>query len=158
MDYWSEQETELLTRRHRTPPEAEVITRRKVLILEDDLCLKTMLIRIFQAVDPDIEILWKTTGDEAIEDLNHHLKKEGDPYDLVIADISTPGDKSGLDFWQLCRLRFPKMAFLFISAMPVDRFLKVLGSNVLCPPFLPKPFTVGECKQIVEGLLSYAEK
>jgi DNA-binding response OmpR family regulator len=131
---------------------------RRALVLEDDLCLKTMLLRIFQVIDPEIEVTWMTTGEQAIDDLNQHHKTTGNPYDLVMADISTPGNKSGLDYWALCRLRFPKMGFLFISAMPVDQFLKTLGSNVLCPPFLPKPFTVGECRQIVEGLLSYAEK
>jgi len=156
MEHWSEQDVGILT--GRVGPWRSLAAGRKVLVLEDDLCLKTMLTRLLQMIDPNMEILWKTTGDQAIEDLNHHLKSEGNPYDLVIADISTPGERSGLDFWQLCRLRFPKMAFLFISSMPVDRFLKTLGSNMLCPPFLPKPFTVGECRQIVEGLLRYSEK
>jgi DNA-binding response OmpR family regulator len=126
-----------------------------VLVLEDDLCLKTVLVRMLQMIDPGIEVCWTTTGAEAMREMASHLKSAGSPFHLVIADISTPGEKSGLDLWNTCALRFPKTPFLFISAMPVDAFLRLLGTNRLCPPFLPKPFSLGECRQIVEGLLKY---
>jgi DNA-binding NtrC family response regulator len=157
MLHWNESETELLVNPGPRTLAGKQNSRR-ILVLEDDLCLETMLTRIVHLIDPELETNWLTTGEKAIEDLSTKHRGPALPYKLFVADIWPPGDKSGLDFWKICRMRFPEIPFLFISSMPIDRFLRQLGSSVVCPAFLPKPFAVGEFRQVVEGLLNYAKQ
>jgi DNA-binding response OmpR family regulator len=153
LQHWTAAEAQSLI--HPQRPLGSSLMPRKVMVLEDDLCLETLLNRVFYAIDPEIEVHWVTTGDQAIADLADALGNGRNPYDLIVADISTPGKQSGLDFWRLCRLHCRKVPFVFISSMPVDQFLRLLGPSVQCPPYLPKPFSVGECRQVIEGLLAY---
>jgi DNA-binding NtrC family response regulator len=125
----------------------------KVLVVEDDLCMKEILSLLLQNIDPHIEIKWMHSADEAWKEVHTKSKAIASPYNLFISDISTPGIKSGLDFWKTCKSRYPHIPFLFTSGMPVETFFETFGSSIVCPPFLSKPFAVGECRQIMKILL-----
>ena len=125
----------------------------RVLVVEDDLCLQTILTRLLQNIDPGIEIKWMVSADEAWTEIQTKSKATSLPYNLFISDISTPGTKSGIDFWKTCQMRYPHTPFLFTSGMPVDEFFKTFGNPASCPPFLAKPFAVSECRQIMKILL-----
>ena len=125
----------------------------KVLVVEDDLCLQAVLVRLLQSIDPEIEIKWMPSADEASIEIQNLAKSKTLPYNLFISDISTPGIKSGIDFWKTCQSKYPHTPFLFTSGMPVDEFFKIFGNSVVCPPFLAKPFAMSECRQIMKILI-----
>ncbi|MEO5968553.1 MAG: response regulator [Bdellovibrionia bacterium] len=125
----------------------------KVLVVEDDLCMKRILTLLLHNINPEIEIKWMPSADEAWAELQTNSIVMPSPYNLFISDISTPGIKSGLDFWKTCQTRYPHVPFLFTSGMPVETFFETFGNSIVCPPFLSKPFAVGECRQIMKILL-----
>ena len=130
---------------------------RRVLVVEDDLALTTVIDQVLYTIDPDIECDWVSSAELAAAKIKEMLERSTDrPYDLVLADIFLEGNKSGLELWEFCREQFPDMPIVLTSAMPVDRFLSSIGKNLICPPYLPKPFRAGECRQVLEGMLNYA--
>jgi DNA-binding NtrC family response regulator len=119
----------------------------KVLVVEDDLSLKTVMTRIFSSVRPDFEITWVPSAESALAKLSQQS------YDLVFADVYLSGIMTGLDLWTYCYDRLPAMNFVLISNLGVNQFFDLVGRERIAPPFLPKPFYVGECKELVSSLL-----
>jgi len=126
----------------------------RVLIVEDDLGLKTIMSRILRQIQPEHLVDWAMSAEKALSFIEDRAKDYDTFYDLVIADIGLPGRISGIDLWRRFRREHPTTGFIFSSAMPVDCFLRTIGNDI-CPPFLTKPFSPGECKQVVQGMLSY---
>jgi hypothetical protein len=61
-----------------------------------------------------------------------------------------------MDLWNTCQVIAPQIPILIMSAMPLDMFFKCVGPRAIAPPFLSKPFQLGECHQVLSGLLSQA--
>lgn len=139
--------------------ETFALTRvRRVLVVEDDLELMTVLDQIIRTIDAAIATEWVTTAEEAVSLLEDKLDiSPHAPYDLVLADIFLEGDSTGLDLWKLCQQHFPEMPVIVTSALPVDKFFTALGRDTISPPYLAKPFRPGECRQLLEGILRYSE-
>jgi response regulator of citrate/malate metabolism len=148
-----------LTRTNRpflSPIRAKSRTPR-VLIVEDDLALTTVIDQVLYTIDPHIKCDWVTSAEQAAAKIKEMISESSDhPYDLILADIFLEGNKSGLELWEFCRDQFPDMPIVLTSALPVDKFLNSIGENMICPPYLPKPFHLGECRQVLEGMLKYA--
>jgi DNA-binding NtrC family response regulator len=125
----------------------------KVLVVEDDSCLQTILTRLLHNIDPLIQIKWLDSADDAWAEMQTNYSSDSLPYNLIISDISTPGIKTGIDFWKSCQTRYPHTPFLFTSGITVDEFFVKFGNSTVCPPFLAKPFAVKECRQIMQTLL-----
>jgi DNA-binding NtrC family response regulator len=121
--------------------------RYHVLIVEDDLCLKTILSRVLGSIDPHVSYTWATSVEEA-QTILSEMKVS-----LVISDLSLLGERTGIDLWEHCGERFPKLPFLMVSGMDLDIFSKRVGRHRIAPPFLPKPFRAGDCRQMVNDLL-----
>lgn len=140
--------------------QAQVQTKpvyKRILVVEDDLELTGILEHVFSAIDPNIHTDWVTSAEEAVSLLEDKTRAgEQRPYDLIIADIFLEGSSTGLDLWKLCQEYFSDVPFVVTSALPVDKFFKALGTETISPPFLPKPFLPGECRQLIEGVLNYA--
>ena len=118
-----------------------------VLIVEDDVCLKTILGRVLGSIDPNVSYTWATSAEDAKKILAE-MKVS-----LIIADFALFGEETGLDLWKHCKELFPSLPFLMISGLGVERFLELVARDRITPPFLPKPFRVGECQQILKALL-----
>jgi DNA-binding response OmpR family regulator len=129
--------------------------RKRVLVIEDDLCLETILCRILKAVSPEIEIDWLTSAEEALLRIEPTRGIAEGGYDLVLADIFLDGHTTGIDFWETCQALRPDLPVLLMSGMPIDEFFRTIGRESVSPPYLPKPFSVGECGQIIESMLKY---
>lgn len=131
----------------------------RVFVLEDDLELSTVIERILRSIDSTICLDWATSAEGAIEQLKIiESQGAGIPYDLIVADIFLDGKSTGIDFWRTCQELFPQVPVLITSALTLDRFFSTVGTQSICPPYLQKPFTATECKQVFECLLSYAPK
>lgn len=128
---------------------------KRILVVEDDQGCEAVLVRAIKSVAPHAEIDCEDTAEQAIKDLDRQSRIFNNAYDLVVVDIFLAGKITGLDFWQRYREKYPDTPFLFVSSLPVNRFFDTIGKNTIAPAFLPKPFQVGEARQLIEGLLAY---
>jgi DNA-binding response OmpR family regulator len=125
-----------------------------VFVVEDDVDLSTVLDRILRMIDPKVHIEWATSAEEAkARLLSRSATGLSTPYDLMIVDIFLEGAENGLDFWKMVKNHFPEVPLVITSALPVDQYLHHLGVDAGLPPFLAKPFTVNECKQLLKSIL-----
>ncbi|MFZ9594930.1 MAG: response regulator [Bdellovibrionia bacterium] len=143
-----------------------------VFILEDDRDLIPVFRRVLESIGPQVGLSVACSVDEAIDHLRKThptvtsqaglcpevSEKPSCGYDLIIADIFLEGESTGLDFWHTCQKLYPGTPVIITSGMPVDQFFSSLGRNTVSPPFLAKPFSLGECKQIFEGILNYRHR
>jgi DNA-binding response OmpR family regulator len=126
-----------------------------VFVVEDDVDLSTVLDRILRMIDPKVHIEWATSAEEAKARLTSRSAQSTHttPYDLMIVDIFLEGAENGLDFWKMVKQHYPEVPLIITSALPVDQYLTSLGVDAGLPPFLAKPFTVNECKQLLKSVL-----
>lgn len=127
---------------------------RRILIVEDDLELSAMLDGVIASIDAEAEVDWVTSAEQAFFLLEEKSWKDGAPYDLALVDIFLEGDTTGLELWRQLQHSLPNVPIVITSAMPVHKFFDALGENTISPPFLAKPFKAGECRQLLEGLLT----
>ncbi len=126
----------------------------RALILEDDIELSTMMEQVLKKVAPNLWLDWATSAEEAMTRLEDVLaSKNENPYQLIIADIFLDGESTGIDFWRSCQEIVPGTPVLITSALSLDRFFATVGQESISPPYLQKPFTPIECKQVFESLL-----
>ncbi len=125
-------------------------TQRSVLIVEDDPWIEPVLSRGVREAMPnyDVKLDWVSTVESA------KSKLWDGSYVMVIADVLLNDDQDGLELWHYCQKYFPEMPVLLISSLSFEAFFRRVGRED-CPAFLPKPFQVGECRQMVRGLAEY---
>lgn len=128
---------------------------KRFLVIEDDPGCEAVITRVLSSIDPEAIIDSEESAEQAIETLERRSGAKERAYDLIIADIFLSGKTTGLDFWEKYRDKHPEIPILFISSLPVNRYFDTIGRNMVAPAYLPKPFHVGEAKQIIEGLLVY---
>lgn len=133
--------------------------RQRVLVVEDDMELTGPIDRAIRSISPLVNIEWVTSTEAAISRIENGIStRNGKPYDLVLADIFLEGSLTGVDLWRICQSCLPEVPVVLMSGLPVDRFFNTLGENVISPPYLSKPFKVGECKQLLQGILNYSKQ
>jgi DNA-binding NtrC family response regulator len=131
---------------------------KQILVVEDDRCLETFITRVLNAVEPHSIIDWATSAEEALDRIV--LKEQSGPlarYDLVLADIILDTKYTGLDLLNICQNKHLKSPFLMMSGMPSDAFLRAVGSWKKCPPYLQKPFSIRECKEVIDHAIHLGE-
>jgi CheY-like chemotaxis protein len=118
--------------------------KRKILIVDDEAPVRTLLVSVLSA--PGVEIV------EA-EDANHALAIAAQHryFDLVITDLSMPG-MSGIELAQ--RLREARWArhFLFVSGFAQINSVELVLEEFERAEFLNKPFSMIELLRIVNSL------
>jgi len=133
-------------------------SRRRILVVEDDIELMTVVDHVVKLIDPKMGRDWVSNVEQAIVLLQEQVRKgNSKPYDLILVDIFLEGEGTGFDLWKLCQEHFPEVPIVVTSAMPMEKFFRAIGSEDISPPFLPKPFKPSECKQLLEGILEYSE-
>ena len=118
-----------------------------VLVVEDDQSLRVVLTRILRQIDPNLSIRWVSSAEEAQTELKNNHR-------MVIADIALEGEMTGLDLWKFCEEKYPGTPVVMMSGMPIHQFLGEIKPGEITPPYLPKPFYLGEARQILEWILS----
>lgn len=106
--------------------------KKKILIIEDD---QTML--------NNIKIICETLGHEVLATFDRIDYKEIEPYlescELLLLDINFPKGKSGLQFAEMIKKRFPVPIIYVTGNIESDIFER--ASDTIMHGFLPKPFT-----------------
>ena len=118
----------------------------RILVVEDDAAMQTVLWRTFRRNFPGSELYWT----DSVADAKAFLQ-EAKPFDLVLADLYL-GDELGTAVWDYCREHCPSTAFAFLSGADVLDFIRAMGSTPM-PAFLPKPFRPQEITGLVQGLV-----
>ena len=127
----------------------------RVLVVEDDEDLQTVLSFALKKIDAQMQIDWFTSAEDALEKLKAGMSDPSLPkYNLVVADIFLSKAKTGVDLWLACEKTRPKIDFLLISGMDLGDFFKLVGNNVLPPPYLGKPFSPDRFREVVSALLN----
>ena len=131
----------------------------RIFVLEDDLELGALIEHVLRSIDSRVHLDWATNADWAMAELNRAMVDGTSfPYDLIVADIFLEGKTTGIDFWRTCQELFPDVPVLVTSALSLDRFFSTVGRQSICPPYLQKPFTTRECKQVFESMLRFGER
>lgn len=134
------------------------LLHRRVLIVEDQLELSTLLYQAFKKADPEISIDWATSAESAF-----FLLKENDlgygqpPYEMILIDIFLDGKETGIDFWDKCRKIHPSIPVVFTSSLSLDRFFAAIGSDRVAPSYLQKPFSIDEAGRVFYEMLKYSK-
>lgn len=121
---------------------------KRALIAEDDAELIPIMTAALNEVYPNFEIDWVESGEGAI------TKARAEQYDIIFLDIYLTGEKNGIEVWKSIEKLAPSTPVVITSGMPVDSFLKAIGSEAISPPFISKPLRVGELKQVISGLVT----
>lgn len=127
---------------------------KSVLIVEDDLSLRPLWEQIFSSINQMIKVDWAISANEA-ELLIRYRFKLGRPYNLVIADITLEGDKTGIDIWN--KYGEETKNFVFVSGSKISKFELHRSLDFGFPPFFQKPLSAKICLEIA-NLLNYKKK
>lgn len=127
---------------------------KQILLVEDDPTCETLLKRAIHAIDPSAQVSTQESAEAATCAIQQGIQA-GYKYDLIILDIFLAGKRTGIELWESIQYRFPATPILITSSLPLENFFKSIGRSSVAPPFLPKPFQLGECQQILTGLLKY---
>jgi CheY-like chemotaxis protein len=128
---------------------------KRILVIEDNPGCEIILRRVIHSLDPKAAVDCEESGERAVVALEKSRGDGQQSYDLIIADIFLAGRTTGIELWERYKDRFPDTPMLIISSLPAHRFFDSIGRNSIAPAFLPKPFHIGECRQMIEGLLAY---
>lgn len=126
---------------------------KEVLVLEDDRALETVIRRVLRSIDPGLGVRWASSLDEAYCELGEIKYEVGNQPSLILSDIYLPNMDSGTSLWEHCQRRFPDVPFAFMSSLAADRYINLFKSSSNLPPFISKPFSILECKEVLGGLL-----
>ncbi len=121
----------------------------RILVVEDDLSLKTFWSHVLNETYKKNKIDWAST-EEVAEGLIRNRFLRGKPYDLVISDIFLAGQKTGLELW----FNFSEAAtqFIFVSVLAENRFDQLMKGAGQQPLFLQKPLSATKCKEILASI------
>lgn len=118
----------------------------RILIVEDDPDLETVLVRIVRSIDRGLVVDWAATAREA------ELLLSRRSYCAVLADCMLDGKRSGEQLERVCERLQPRAPFALMSALPPpEKVGEAEGRRV---PFLRKPFSAHTCRSFLTFLLA----
>lgn len=130
------------------PPALQSANRPRVLIVDDDKALLSLLRRSLEKIEPELEIEVATDGFEAGEKVAFFLP------DLVLLDIRLPG----IDGFKVCsKIKSQKVKDIKIMAMSGDQSTDVENQILDCGAdrYLAKPFDMAKLQDEVKQLLGF---
>lgn len=125
---------------------------KKILVVEDDTAMETILKRLVSRASPESQTDWVPSGPEALRSIRLQEARQH-PYDLILADVQLPGSINGYDIWEASRYLSPHSPFIFISGTPITRFMERFNGKRDAPPFLAKPLHPDECLSVMREVL-----
>jgi DNA-binding response OmpR family regulator len=134
-----------------------VSASRKVLIVEDDLFLAAIVGRAVYDINPDCDIDWATSLEQALSKMVQEIDELGrSPYHLVVADVMLDGRGTGLDLWKVFCRTYPQVPVMLISSLTQNEIFKddSAQDNRASVNYLKKPFSMGELKNNIRVLFN----
>ena len=126
---------------------------KKVLLVEDDIEIATLMDRVLRSIDSDVILDWITSGEDAIHHIeNLYLNHVANPYDLVISDIYLDGGKTGFDLLEVCLQKIPETPFILTSSNDIEEFSFTTNPKIKFH-FLKKPLNPTEVSNVLRKIL-----
>jgi DNA-binding response OmpR family regulator len=125
------------------------MSKKRVLVVDDEQDMLWMLQRNLNKGMPDVEVLTASSGEEALALLSDT------PVELVITDINMPG-MNGLDLLIEINNRYPETGVIIMTAYPsiaYEREAMMSGSL----RFVEKPFDIKDMRAIVKTVLKESD-
>ena len=122
---------------------------KRVLVLDDEEMILDLVTDIFQLIGFDVVSV--TNGKAAIEEFQK-AKKQGQPFDLVLFDMTLPGDMDGATVLKEIRKIDPNIKAIVSSGYSQDE-LKSKAGETGFDAAVPKPYSISLLKETVEELL-----
>lgn len=120
-------------------------TQRRVLVLEDEETIRTIIVRTLR--DRGYEVHEAGTTDDALAVL-----KTSNAINVLVSDVTLPGGTSGPELYAQARERQPDMKVIFISGyIGADEVAE--NMEPAPAPVLHKPFLAEELAAVVEKVL-----
>lgn len=132
-------------RPHEPEPEPAQ-TAHSILVVDDERSLRDLLAGILALDGHLVEV--SASGEEALARMSAH------DFDVVITDVRMPG-MDGIELYRRMLERDPALArrIIFTSGDTVSRDTRAFVESTAVP-FLPKPFTVRDVRELVANVLA----
>ena len=118
----------------------------KVLILDDEKNIHTLLRRVFHRLGIEMESCYD--GVEVLQKFKI-AEQEGKPFDLIFMDLTIPGGMGGREAVQIIRNAYPDMKIIVSSGYSNDPVI----ANYLdygFDDYLEKPFTINQLQALLQ--------
>ena len=121
----------------------------RVLIVEDDITLKKVILRALKKLDQSIEVEWATSADQFLCSQQKNKRRSGHKFDLVLADINMPGVNSGFEVWNHFALLDREIPVVIMSGLSASDFKRVVGDGAPIH-YMQKPLNLEKCSTLLE--------
>ena len=122
----------------------------KILVVDDDAILRTLLVRLLKKIKKDFQIMTAADGCMALEAL------KVTPVDLVLTDYQMP-EMDGMEAFTEIKKLYPDLPIIMMSGYGDDKLSKVFlqagGAG-----FIKKPFCPDELNLKVQSVLEEKKK
>lgn len=117
----------------------------QVVVVEDNLELKTILEKMLRKLHPTIEVLWFNRADYALDVLSEKEvctnDRVLDRIDLCIVDIYTEGEMAGTELVNSLLLDRPSLPVVMMSSLKEEEFRRMSRlMGCVHEVFIEKPF------------------
>ncbi|UCG78546.1 MAG: PAS domain S-box protein [Nitrospirota bacterium] len=119
----------------------------KLLFMDDDISVRSSVGKILSAIGNDVELAER--GEEAIVKYKEALDK-GDPFDIVILDLTIRGGMGGIETLKSIFEIDPAVKVIISSGYSDDEVIKGIGSY----EFLEKPYRIEDLKLKISSILA----
>lgn len=141
-------EAEILEEKARQSSPARKKQKRRILLMEDEVLVRKVAMKMIKELGNDVRSACH--GEETIGEYQRALTS-GDPYDLVILDLTIKGGMGGEETMQKLQEIDPKVKAIVSSGYsdgPVISEYEDYGFKAL----LNKPYTIEELEECLNGL------
>ncbi len=122
---------------------------KRVLVLDDEEMILDLVSDIFQLIGFDVVSV--TNGKAAIEEFKQ-AKDQGQPFDLVLFDMTLPGGMDGATVLKEIRKIDPDIKAIVSSGYSQEELQSKAGESGF-DAAVPKPYSITLLKETVEELL-----
>ncbi len=123
--------------------------QKRVLVLDDEEMILELVTDIFTLIG--FEVIPVTDAQEAISRFKEAHEK-GQPFDLVLFDMTLPGDMDGADVLREIRKIDPQIKAIVSSGYSQEELKERAGESGF-DAAVPKPYSINVLRETVERLL-----